>query len=305
MKAVVVGNATLDVICFPVEEVPRFDSLSFEKPALMPGGCGSNVAVGLAALQVQTGLVACLGTDDTAWLARRYWERWGIDLRFVRQESDLPTGVSVGLVDRSFQPRFIHTSGANQRLTPEAIHPGEYADLGARLMLVVGYFVLPGLLNDRLPPVLATARHRGLEVVLDVVHSPAMDRPAALWPCLPEVDLFLCNRAEAQRLLGVADPQQAATEFRRRGAGAVVIKLGADGCWLDSPDGGCFVQSECVEVVDTTGAGDAFAAGLGAARLQGADWVEACRAASRAGARVVTQLGAVAAWGTPPERGEP
>jgi sugar/nucleoside kinase (ribokinase family) len=50
MKAVVFGNITLDVICSPVNEVPRYESLSFDQVVVSPGGCGSNVAIGLCAL---------------------------------------------------------------------------------------------------------------------------------------------------------------------------------------------------------------------------------------------------------------
>ena len=57
MEAVVVGNITLDVLCYPVEEVPRYKSNAFDHSIVSPGGCGSNVAVGLSSLGVPTALV--------------------------------------------------------------------------------------------------------------------------------------------------------------------------------------------------------------------------------------------------------
>ena len=82
-----------------------------------PGGCGSNTAIGLGALGVPTALVACMGVDVAAGLLEQYWQRWNLDCRYVRRVDTASTGVSVGLVDRQLQPRFIHTTGANRFLT--------------------------------------------------------------------------------------------------------------------------------------------------------------------------------------------
>ena len=121
MDAIVFGNVTLDIICYPVDDVPRRESISFDDVAVSPGGCGSNTAIGLAALGVPTGIVACTGDDDSADLLFRYWERAGVDTRFVGRTPGSPTGVSVGLIDSGLQPRFVHTSGANAGLTAEMI----------------------------------------------------------------------------------------------------------------------------------------------------------------------------------------
>ena len=108
MEAVVFGNVTLDALCHPVDDVPRHESISFEQVIVAPGGCGSNVAIGLCALGVDTALVTCIGTDDAAFLVERYWGRVGLDTHFVRRLADVPTAVSVGLVDSDAQPRFVH-----------------------------------------------------------------------------------------------------------------------------------------------------------------------------------------------------
>ncbi len=296
MEAVVLGNITLDVLCYPVEDVPRHESISFEQAAVGPGGCGSNVAVGLCALGVRTALVGRVGTDDAAALIERYWERVGLDTRFVRRVPDRPTAVSVGLVDRQAQPRFVHTPGANAGLTVDDLDLEALADEGARVLHVGGFLVLPGLLDGRLPGKLAEARARGLLTSLDVVISRAQPDPAPLWPCLSHLDLFLCNQREAHYLTGERNPARAARALRERGARAVVIKLGAEGCWAEGAGFSGRVPAPQVEVVDTTGAGDAFAAGLIAALLRGAGLEAACRAGNEAGARMVGNLGTVAAW---------
>ncbi len=295
-EVVVFGNVTLDVICRTVDEVPRYDSLSFDQVNVSPGGCGSNVAIGLAALGASVALVARTGEDDTAGLLRRYWERLGIELDYLRSTPHSSTGVSVGLVDSQMQPRFVHTPGANSTLTAHDLDPQQYMQDGARSLHVAGYFVLHGILNSEFALGLHQVRQAGLETSLDVVRTRTMSNPQPLWECLPALDYFFCNAQEAAILAGCEDPQAAAKEFHSRGANRVVIKLGELGCWLDSPDFQGRIETQPVTVLDTTGAGDAFAAGFLAARARGAGEVEACQAGNAAGRVIVQELGAMTAW---------
>ncbi len=302
LDAVVVGNVTLDVLCYPVDDVPRHESMAFERAAVGPGGCASNTAVVLAAQGVATGVVAYIGDDHAGQIARATWRAYDVADQWVSTVPQ-PTAVSVGLVDSAYQPRFIHTSGANAGLTPAAIQPETYAAWGARWLHVAGYFVLPGLLTPRLAERLQQARRLGLRTSLDVVTSPAMDDPAALWPVLPQVDVFFCNRHEGQRLTGESEPSAIAAALRGRGAAAVVVKLGERGCLLADDQGMAHFPGVAVaRVVDTTGAGDAFAAGTIAAALRGAPLRQAVQRGNRVGAQAVTALGAIAAF-PPPSQG--
>lgn len=306
MDVVVLGNATLDVICSPVGEVPRYTSVRFEEVQVSPGGCGSNAAIGLSALGVSTGLVASIGDDDTSFLLRRYWERVGLDYARVRTHRDRSTGVSIGLVDSQGERRFIHTSGANALLTVDSLDVAKLAQTGARALHVAGFFVLPGLLDGRMPQPLKKAQQLGLITSLDVVENPAMHEPQVLWPCLPYLDVLLCNLQEATLMTGEVEPVAAAQALRDRGANVVVIKLGAQGCWVEGNSPAIQVEgaqavsirvpAQAVQVVDSTGAGDAFAAGLVAALLRGERLLAACEFANRTGARIVSTLGAITAW---------
>lgn len=298
MEALVFGNVTLDIICYPVNEVPRNESISFDNVTVSPGGCGSNTAIGLAALGIPTGIVARTGDDDSAELLFRYWDRIGLDTRFVQRTEVKPTGTSVGLIDDAFQPRFIHTSGANHGLTAKVIDPQAFIQSGAKFFHIAGFFVLPNLFEN-MGEKLAEIRSRGITTSLDVVFNVRMDDPilrAALWDAVPHLDYFMANDHEASRLTGETDPMRAAAILKERGAKNVIVKLGADGCYVLSDEFTGIVPALKVEVVDTTGAGDAFAAGFIAALSQSANVEAACAAGNQAGARIVQKLGAIAAW---------
>lgn len=296
-SAAVFGNATLDVICKTVDEVPRYESIAFEQVVVSPGGCGSNVALGLAAQKIPTMLIARVGQDDAGILVRSYWMRAGIDLSCLQLDPQKNTAVSVGLVDSQSQPRFIHTPGANGNLTAEDLDIDLLLQAGVKWLHIAGFFVLPGILDDRMPEKLRLARQAGLGVSLDVVRSPRMRHPEYVWPCLPHLDVFLCNLEESRMITGKNDPLEAANDLLLHGTKQAIVKLGAEGCLLAGPDEGMRrIPGMRVEVVDTTGAGDAFAAGLIAAILRGADLPEACQAANQAGAQNAACFGALGNW---------
>jgi len=159
-----------------------------------------------------------------------------------------------------------------------------------------GYFALTGILDDSLSVYLSQARNKGIFTSLDVVRSERMDKPEGLWSCLPQLDVFLCNAYEGWRLSGKKEPSKIAEYFHSMGTRAVIIKMGAEGCWLSYDGYADRIPSVKVETVDTTGAGDGFAAGLLSALAKGDDFLQACRIGNEIGARVVRELGAVRVW---------
>ena len=290
----VVGNVTLDIICKTVDDVPRYDSIAFQDAAVTPGGCASNVALGLAQLGENPFLVACLGDDQSAEFLLDTWKEQGVDTRYLKRIPGKGTGVSVGLVDTDFQPRFIHTSGANADLKAPILGRKIFKELEVRYMHIAGYFVLPGLLEPGFTDTLAVIRKSGVFISLDVVRSPAMNNPEFLISLLPHLNVFMCNQQEAEIISCISEPARAARAFQEWGASALIIKLGAEGCYLAAPEIGIQIPGIQVEsVVDTTGAGDAFAAGLLAGLKKGLDLKQACQVGVQQGAKTTGFLGAV------------
>lgn len=296
MDVVVFGNVTLDIICLTIDDVPRYESLLFENVAVMPGGCGSNVAIGLGTLGISTGLICCVGDDAPGRILKDYWTQAGIELDYVRTVDQRTTAVSIGLVDSDAQPRFIHTPGANALLSANDLDISLLLNKGVQILHIGGYFVLPGVCDDRFPKLLAEARLHGIITTLDVVRSARMADPTMLWPCMPNLDIFLCNQIESTRLSGQNEIVGASKFLRDKGAKAVIIKLGSQGCWVDADEFSGIIPAPKVEAIDTTGAGDAFAAGMIAALVKGKNLKEACLEGNQAGAQMVTSIGAVGSW---------
>ncbi len=126
---------------------------------------------------------------------------------------------------------------------------------------------------------------------LDTVWD-ASGRWSRVEPSLPHLDLAMPSLAEAREISGEEDPAAAASWFRSRGVGTVAVKMGADGCYVAGEGFDGRVRAPLVRAVDGTGAGDAFAAGLLSALLDGRPLEEAARFACAAGAFATTAIGA-------------
>jgi len=164
---------------------------------------------------------------------------------------------------------------------------------------VAGFFVLPSLFDGILSQKLSEAKSLGLQTSLDVVFNVRMDDPTLrnfLWEAMPFVDNFLCNAYEAFRMTGIDIPEQAAHALKDHGANNVIVKLGEKGCYFLGDAFTGHIPAPKVDVVDTTGAGDAFAAGFIAALCRGSSIQEALKAGNQAGAQIVGKLGAIQAW---------
>jgi sugar/nucleoside kinase (ribokinase family) len=255
MTLVVLGDLMVDVVARIAGSLAH----GSDTPAHISvegGGSAANVAAWAASLGTPVALVCRVGDDDRGRAAVAALA--GVDVR-AAVDPERPTGTCVVLVEPGGERTMLPDPGANDGPLPEI-------PLGDHLH-VVGYALLRDGPRASALAAIERARAAGMTVSVDP-SSWALLRPGAI----PAVDLLLPNEREAELLDG----------------GEMVVKLGPGGSrWGDVQ-----VPAEPVAVVDTTGAGDAFAAGFLSARLQGAGPREALEAGCRVAARAVAQVGA-------------
>jgi ribokinase len=277
-ELVVLGSLNLDLV-LPVGQLPTpGQTVLGGDLRRFGGGKGANQAVAAARLAGATcrvRLVGRVGDDPDGSFLLADIAAAGVDVSGVVADPGATTGCALILVDGDGENIIAVAPGANGRL--------DASDAARAAGPLTAGDTLVCQLEVPVPVVAAaarTARAAGALVVLNAA-------PAAAVPA--DVDLLVVNESEA-RALGAADPATLAT---RTGC-AVVVTLGSDGAAVaPSPTGPVTrVPSHPVDIVDTTGAGDAFVAGLALARHQGADLVEAVRFATAAGALAVTAHGA-------------
>lgn len=283
----VVGSLNMDLVV----KVPRLPRVGETVPGgtfgTYPGGKGANQAVAAARLGAQVVMVGAVGGDDFGRQLRDGLQRDGIDITHVRTEPAAATGVALITVDAEGRNAIVVASGANMRMTAADAEEARDCITGARVVLLQ--------LEVPLDTVTAAARlghAAGALVCLDP--APAAPVPDQLYAL---VDVIDPNEVEAQVLTGVeirstADAARAAEALRARGPRIVVIKMGEKGAFYLSADGGRHVPAAPVRAVDTTAAGDAFAAALGVALGEGRALPDAVTFATWTAGLKVTRMGA-------------
>ncbi|MFD2764711.1 carbohydrate kinase family protein [Micromonospora eburnea] len=256
------------------------------------GGQAANTAAWLAALGAEVTLAAAIGDDEAGRDRVAELERVGVACAVERHEG-YPTGTVIVLTHDG-ERTMISQRGANLRLTAAQVDRALAAAPDAGHVHLSAYTLLDAGSRDAGLRALAAARERGLTTSVDAASAAPLRRVGATdflaW--VRDVDLLLVNTDEATVLAGGLDPAaqgRALTAVARR----VVVKRGAAGAvWVDRTGVVEAAPARGVPVVDVTGAGDAFAAGLLTAWLAGADPRAALSRAGDLGALAVSSVGA-------------
>jgi sugar/nucleoside kinase (ribokinase family) len=284
----VIGNVQMDVLASPVRSMPLpggddiIDSI-----AVRPAGAAGNVSLALAALGVPHRLFGAVGDDQAGlWVADEL-RRLGLgdDLQVVKGHE---TGISIALEAPDRERAFLTAHGVLNAYGEESVPPDA---LEAGLVVLTGYFSLPGLRGAGTRRLLARARARGATTAFDTGWDPEDWTGSAvgeILSMLPLVDVFLPNEPEAAALSGTTDMTEAAALLRRHCPGWVVIKRGELGVLATGPHGETLtIAAPPVAAVDTTGAGDSLAAGMLAELSTGADLPSALATGVRVASTVV------------------
>ena len=280
-----------DLFVPPLPRLPAAGELLVTDDFLMgAGGCAANVAVVLSKLGVDSRVVGKVGRDAFGDYVTSSLAALGVDVSFVGRSETMGTAKTVIIPVSGDDRRYIHTLGANAGLTGQDFAPEAMS--GIDVIYLGGYFVLPGLQPDAVVELFEAAHRVGAQTVLDVVLPGDTETSIDdLRSILPSVDFFLPNYDEARHLTGERDPERQAACFQDAGAQTVIITMGADGLFVRSTTDTRHVGARSVEVVDGSGAGDAFAAGLIVGILE--DWTleRSLKFASEVGALACTALG--------------
>jgi sugar/nucleoside kinase (ribokinase family) len=289
--ALCVGILVADVFVPPLERLPAAGELLATGDFLLqPGGCAANTAIALGKLGVPAAVCGRVGDDLLGDFVERDLRSRGIDTSGVRRTAGYGTSKTVIVPVIGEDRRFIHTFGANAALTARDIDPDALE--AAEVIYVGGYLILPSLREDELAERLREARARGTRIVLDVAVPVGQKlRVDAARTLLPLADYFVPNADEAFALTGESDPHRQAERFLEHGANAVMIKLGEHGVYVRSGDDEFEVAAPPMDVVEPSGAGDAFAAGLMVGILEGWELERAVRFACVIGGSACTALG--------------
>lgn len=260
----VIGAAIVDVLAGPVNtQVFQTGSQPMETMRLSYGGDALNEAVALSRLGVPVQLISKVGEDEAGNQVMRFLQTNGVATDYVKREPGLVTGMNIVLVDGAGERHFLTNPNSSLRkLALEDIEP--FLQDTGELVSFASMFVSSELDIAAMEKIFKQVKSQpGRTLVADMTKAKRGEKLEALKGLLAYVDYIIPNESEASLLTGVESPYENARLLVEAGARCVVIKLGANGCLIRTATECMEIPSYPVErVVDTTGAGDCFAAGF-------------------------------------------
>ncbi len=281
----VAGTLVADLIIRPIRGWPgKRQNANVDRIEILPGGAVANTGLALARLGVPVSACAAIGGDNIGMVVKDSITRWASRNAVTIFPSSRTTASVVG-VSEDGDRCFLSAAGACDEFsfTPEQVE-SEIAS-GSRVLHIGYAMILPRLDGEPLKIVMNRASQLGALTSLDVTYFE--NRPwSDLLKIMPEIDVFCPSLLEASAITGKSDAAEAATALVEAGVRKfVAVTEGARGALVDIVgEGQEFIPARPVTAIDTTGAGDAFIAGVLAAWYRGLSW----RTAAQMGALVAS-----------------
>ncbi len=290
----VAGSINQDFVLSVERRPAPGETVTDARLATHNGGKGANQAAAAALLRASVAFLGRVGDDGFGGPLVRSLADKGVDTTLVQEAPDSSTGAAFITVTPDGENAITVAPGANRRLTTEDVDDASESIGEARVL--VAQMEIPPEVVLRAVEVAAAS---GTRVLINL--APPFEVPRVL---LEKLDPLVINEHEAafllgERVEGVDGALDAVPRLLALGPGSVVVTLGEDGAVFSGGESAQHLTAPKVEVVDTTGAGDAFVGALAARLAADALLKDAVAYAVRAGAAAVTEAGAQGALPTP------
>jgi len=255
---VCMGAHILDVLVRPVTDIPAGqDTALVEQMRMTAAGTAAGTALTFAKLGAAVRTAGAIGADPPGDLLLSLLGRAGIDTGMVVRKAEVPTSMSVLPIRPNGERPALHLLGANLAYTLddvdwEAIAAAEHLHLGGTEMLG----------PDFATRILKHAKENGLMTSVDLIAPGGMGTFDLIAPAMEYTDYLLPNEDQVLGFTGAADLAEGSQKLLDAGAGLLAITCGADGALIVNAEGTQQVPAFAIDVVDTTGCGDAFSAGF-------------------------------------------
>ncbi|MCF8346450.1 MAG: ribokinase [Bacteroidales bacterium] len=280
----VIGSSNIDLIA-QVERFPQpGETIGNAIYSKMFGGKGANQAVAAVRAGGEVTFVTSVGDDGYASELKEHFKSNGINIKYLRQADNCPTGVALILVDAAGGNIIAVAPGANAKLTANLVEETLIESTDIILMqMEIPY--------QTVREIALLAKKYNTKVMLNPAPARVLDEE--LMDC---VDYLVVNESEANLISGLDIERDGLEVVARKmlemGSKMIIITLGKDGSYIYSDELRKGVKSYTVTAVDSTAAGDTFCGVLAVGISGGNEITEAVRFASAAAAISVTKLGA-------------
>jgi sugar/nucleoside kinase (ribokinase family) len=260
MRAIAMGVHVVDVLARPVEAIPEGQGGQLvEEIRITPAGSAGGTAITLAKLGAEVRSAGAIGTDELGDVLVFLLERFGVETSLLVRRDEAQTSASVLPIRPSGERPALHVIGANATYGPDDVR---FDELATATHLHLGGPEFMG--GEAAARILAPAREHGVVTSADILAPGEQASELLDWiaPAFPHLDYLLPNDEQVLALSGKDELVAGCRALIERGVGCIAATSGAEGAVVVDPDAAEEVPAFPVEVVDTTGCGDAFSAGF-------------------------------------------
>jgi ribokinase len=284
-RILVGGSINTDLVVRTKRAPGAGETVTAHDFVVFPGGKGANQAVATARCGSSVAMLGGVGNDDFGAARIRDLEKEGIEVATVARVDGVPSGVALITVEDSGQNRIAYLPGATWSvLSSDSVCALDTWSPDCILTTLE----LP---HDSLWSLYRAAREQSLPIICNATPEPSEARDL-----ITMADVVIANEQEALEIVGFAGPSpdwaEVSRALRALGPYSSIVTLGADGAQVDWVDGAFRLSARKVEVVDTTGAGDAFCGAFASFFAKGSGIRRAASMGTIAGTLAVTRSGA-------------
>jgi sugar/nucleoside kinase (ribokinase family)/kynurenine formamidase len=289
-RVVTFGAHIVDTLGRPVTDIPRGQGRRvLEQIRITAAGTAAGTSVDLAKLGIDAFAVGALGDDTLGDFLLSELRRHGVNTGGLVRKASMQTGSSILPIRPNGDRPALVVRGANAELRAadvdrDVLRRASVVHIGAP-------DILDAIAPDELAELVATARAGGATVTMDVLTSGEHDGLARISPALAHVHCFMPNEEQLRSFTGEPDLHAAAARVLALGVEAIVVSRGADGAEVITADSATHLSAYPVQVVDTTGCGDAVSAGVITGLVHGWPIEDAARLGLAAASLVASGLG--------------
>lgn len=286
-----IGVHIIDVLGRPVTRIPEGQNIDLlDEIRITVAGTAAGTAVDLAKLGAEVVTMGAIGEDYIGDMMISIMQHYGIDTDCLVRKGGVQTSATMLPIRPNGERPALHVIGANGSFSVDDIcwdrlKRVDFAHLG-------GLYLLPKLDGEPASQIVRFCREHGVRTTMDILGVLRDDMLSVVAPSLPYLDYFMPSLDEARMISGLRDWRDVCKFFLDLGVRACVFKMGANGSvYADQSGVTLRVPAFRVQVVDTTGCGDAYCAGFIVGLGMGWDIEQSMRLGTAASALVATGLG--------------
>ena len=285
------GVHILDVLGRHVSEIPPGQNIALiDEIRITAAGTAAGTSVDMAKLGCKVIAVGAAGDDEMGNVLLGIMNRYGIDTSYMKRKKGVQTSGTMLPIRPNGERPALHVMGTNatfcfEDVPQDVVRNADFVHIG-------GFYLMPKFDGDDTVKTLKVAREGKAITTMDILGVKQDNMAEKILPAMPYLDFFMPNLEEAQMITGLTDLDELCDFFLNAGAKHVVLKMGARGSLIKNKEGmRSRIPAYKVDVVDTTGCGDAWTGGFIAGLSRGMTIEEAAKLGSACGSLVATGLG--------------